>query len=491
MQTNPAFTTNTRKSLFSLQVDDVIIQRIFKSLEEEIRKLNKEIFQLKEDVNARTTNEQFKEFEEYVKTFNQNAQNSINSLEENHKKMNIEFNNKIDDVKKYADQQIATATFSVNSSIRAQNALIEEKVFQLSRPTVEFEKLQRDVMKIKEKNKEIISNTGQIQNFFKSFLNDNGGGKINTLDGFIDRALRTVRDQIDNLESFQLKTDQRLSRADYYFKKLFGKEDVVLPPYGKAEKIILHEKPRLPVLTDPISVMDYINYLMIFAPAVQKAISSFYHQYISLSNSVYDREEKEISLESLQDKLSQLGKIENDIMEMKNQAFNHERYESIIQMIEDLKSMQENRSEIESLQQQLDEIRNEYAPKKEIEKALVDMKQNVGTMLTDAITDMKSSDMFYQDAQLQPDYQLSKPVVNDSAPAVAAVTPRGNISHKMIYKQPPSSTRVFVPRKEEIEEPGKQYRRQKTPSRINVPLDTIPQHQIPSKSALASNRRFD
>ncbi|OHT03807.1 hypothetical protein TRFO_01494 [Tritrichomonas foetus] len=452
---------------------------------------------MKEELAICARIDEVKSLQKYVTDFESLTNHNIQEIKENHLLFKEDISERVDTLRIYVKDQVSECTFSVNNVARAQNALIEEKIFQLSRPTVEFEKLQREVMKIKQKNKDIISSTTKITNFFASFVGDDDGAPI-TLDQFVDRALQEVRDQVDNLETTQLKNEERFSKADFYFKRLFGFDENVdfhFPNWEKAEKITIDGKPKLPVCNDPATLIDYLEYLMKFAPAVQKAISAFYHQICALSNSIYDHEEKEVSFEHLQNKLDLIDQLESDVTHLKNSAISQEQIDYFTSACEELSQQKLGNDELSFVKKQLLQIKNEIVPKREIDQVLSELKEDVDHMVADAITDLKENvDFLFQDqiqnqSQYHHDSQFQPKVDDSSLPAIAAVTPRGTASHKMMYKQAPSTTRVIVPKKEEIEEVGRHNRRiQKTASRVNVPLEAIPQQT--SKSALSSKRKF-
>lgn len=485
----------TRKSLFSLQVDDLIIQRIFKSLEEEIKNLKCEIRDIKDELPNLAKQTEVNALVESFSQFQIKTDKSFIAVNDRIDKTEDEFKKEMERVKKLVDDQITETIFSVNNVARAQNALIEEKVFQLSKPTVEYENLQREVQKLKDKNKQIIEETDKITKFFASFMGKDESGEQMTLDKYVDRAIQDIRDQVTNIEVTQLSFEAKAQRKDILFKRLVGTEDFEFPNYQKAEKYLIATKPKLPVCKDPTNIIDYLDFLMKFAPAVQKAMSLFYNQICALSNKFYDREEKELSFENLQQRIALLNQMEIDIAYLKDHSMTQEQYDLIKSALEENgqnngKSNAKN-EDLQAIILQLMEIEQNYVPKQELEKTVSEFNKNLDQAVTNAIIELKDAIDIETSAREPLSAMDSYRSRTDDNPAIAAVTPRGTASYKMIYKQSPSTTRVIVPRKEEIEEVGRHPKRtQKTPSRINLPLDSIPQPQS-AKSVLANRKRFD
>lgn len=480
-----------RKSLFSLSVDDIIIQRIFKTMEEEIKRLSLEIQEIKLDMPNYAPKKDFDDLSESFSNYCIKTDKSIITVNDKLDESIQDTKKQYEKMQKFVEGQIADAVFSVNNVTRAQNALIEEKIFQLSKPSIEYEQLQRDVDKIKNRYLDLQDETKKINTFFSSFLVNGENGKPLTFDQFFDQHLQEVHNKISNLETLQLQNESKFEQADYIFNKLIGNVDEIhFPTYKKVDKYEFYNKPKLPVLDDPNTILDYLQYLMVFAPTVQKVISCFYHQICSVSNSIFDREEKEVSLESLKEKIELLDQLETDVHDLKQNNIDPSKLQLFTEMVEELKQEKSVSEQLEDIHQQLYQIQNEYVQKEDLDKVIDGIGQNIDTNIANAITDLKESYPFFS-----PDFSgfdsSSLKVDENSHPAIAAVTPRGTASHKMMYKQTPSTTRVIIPKKEEIEEVGRYPRRtQKTASRVNIQLDPVPQASS-SRSALAVKKKFD
>ncbi|KAK8838236.1 hypothetical protein M9Y10_035656 [Tritrichomonas musculus] len=480
-----------RKSLFSLSVDDIIIQRIFKSLEEELKKLTLEVQEIKIDLPNYALKKDFDSLSESFSNFTLNTDKSFLALNEKLDTSIQDTKKQYERMQRFVEGQISDAVFSVNNVARAQNALIEEKIFQLSKPSLEYEQLQRDVAKIKEKNESIKDETNKLNSFFSSLLGEDENGKLLTLDQYVDRSVKKLRDQITNLETLQLQNESKFARSEFIIKKLIGNgDDFHFPLYQKVEKIHFENKPKLPVLKDPVSLLDYLEYLMLFAPTVQKVVSSFYHQICAVSNSVYDREEKEVSIENLEGKIELLNQMELDINELKTYTIDPNKLQLFCEMVEELKKEKAISDQIDDINKQLIQMQNEYVQRGELTDVISDVNQNINNAINDAITELKENDPFFNQSLSGFDSYRSK-TEDSSHPAIAAVTPRGTVSHKMMYKQAPSTTRVIIPKKDEIEEVGRYPKRtQKTASRVNIQLDSFPQASS-SRSALAVKKKID
>lgn len=363
-----------RKSLFSIQVDDLIIQRIFKTLEDEICKIRIDITDIQAKVSEKAEKNDLVALKMDLREYKEKSSLFRDKVEGDLLLFHEDLNTTISDAKKYVRDQITEATVSLNGVVRAQNAIIEERIFQLSRPDSEITHLLTDFERIKRVNTTLSEKLSNIESFFSSFLNDPRDSN-KTLPEIISHYFDPEREQIKKIEQHQKQSDERIQEIENDINSIVGSKEIIFPEVVKAEKHQFQDKPKLPPIPVANSYTDYFQYMMTAFPVLQKILSSFYHQIVGLSNSVYDQAERETSQEDLERALLDLTNTIADVRELKE---NQNKFDEITSQIEKVKTSQQNLNEMMSELNKLKEItmsKNEVED--EIKKAVSEVLKEI------------------------------------------------------------------------------------------------------------------
>jgi hypothetical protein len=129
-----------------------------------------------------------------------------------------------------------------------------------------------------------------------------------------------------------------MDKMDDTLQKVFGPDDR-FPAWGKAEEGTFEEKPKLPRMSSGRCVMDYLRFLMEFCPSVQKMGNLFYHQICAVSNTVFDKEEKERDFDELEGGLKELRSVKEELVVIKNQTSVDCEVENVKEAVEELRRM--------------------------------------------------------------------------------------------------------------------------------------------------------
>lgn len=465
------------KSLFSIRVDDVIIQRIFKNLEDQVIKLSSEVKVLTDELRTRPTREEVDILKEKVADlqdgnamFTEKINTNIDSFTDN-------FSSNLKETKTYVHDQISHAIFSVNNVVRAQNSLIEEKVYEISRPSLEFTAMQADIRKLQAENKELKDQMAVMNRFFADFLGSSEGGKKITLMDVITNATAKDRERIKVVEKSMLATEDKLKKFELQVKKVIGPSDFKMPSFATVPKYIFSEKPKLPKIEIPKYYTDYFTYLMELAPSLQKVLSTFYHQICSLANTVYDKVEKENEISNIDESLLKMQELAEELRGMKTSFATTESLDYIDSEINKIKNKGIKRPEFNELVDDVHNLENQFIHRDELDKIIVEVRSKLEDSIAEAVSEATAQVMSNQKHTIQ----------SDSLPAITCVTPRGTSSNRMIFKGSggggasrdvarPSTSRVTVRKKELLEEEiGKESRRVRPATKIQFqPDDVIP-----------------
>ena len=322
--------TASRKSLFSISVDDVIIHRIFRSFEEEIKRLSSEVSQLKKQLSLMATKDEVHEIDVSVHKLDQRATAISDRLEDSVADLRSSCDNTFTTLEKYVKDEITTATVSVNNVVRAKTELLKEEVYVICKDALEKTSVSGEIKKISVDSKNIKEKVQEIQNFIINFVGKNCDKSLREL---VDIMVQRDREKIKENE---MQTEQNEKRIDDVEKKIFqifGADNIILPKYKKPDMDKYESKPKLPKLDSPKCYTDYLEYIMTIVPMIQVLLKAHYHNIIAVSNLVYDKEEREATQVDLEKQLEKVTGLINDVDDIKN---NKELFNNVCKQVEDM-----------------------------------------------------------------------------------------------------------------------------------------------------------
>ena len=115
---------NSGKPLFSIQVDDVLVQEIFQKLSEQIAQQNKEIIELREELKNRPTLEDFAKMTETVQQIRRDYTASSSQLSNTVNSFYDSLNERTNSINELVQQKTNEMIFAVFKAI-------EERMDQL------------------------------------------------------------------------------------------------------------------------------------------------------------------------------------------------------------------------------------------------------------------------------------------------------------------------------------------------------------------------
>jgi hypothetical protein len=203
-----------------------------------------------------------------------------------------------------------------------------------------------------------------------------------------------------------------------------------------------------------------LGFLVEFAPAVQQALSSYYNEICTLSNSVYDKELRDRNLDGLEDAMEDIQSMKEVVRALRDSSLSKNDIASVERGLSDVRS---NVSEC-CRQSDLDEIRRAIEELKAQRRADLPSIRLPGSGDDDGGS--RSSDLDVQSAR-----SLSRSGDWEGDPAVAAVTPRGKASHTMMFGDGPGSSRPGSRKRDLIDDPARPPRRVPKAAKVQLPGD--------------------
>lgn len=412
------------KSLFSIQIDDIVIQNIFQQLKDEIATLRKEVQLLRDDVVTKPSRKEILGLSQSMDKLQVTNGDFAESITNQLKKFTDEFNAKIKETQEYSKKESIDAVFSINSVVRAQNTLIEEKIYELTKPTFEFEEMRRAVSSVKDSHESLkkelakirdgVSKVMEIEDF--DHLEDMNLTKyiINATDADRENIAKSAQ-RIDTLTS-------RIETTESLMIKITRTPNAQLPQWKKVEKYDIKEKPKLPELVAATTFVEYLDYLMTLAPSLQKILSSFYKEITKMSNKLWESKpgiqlDKDIDVE-------RINKLITDVEELKLKAISRAEVSEMKDQLAEMRVSEIPKLKLNKITNQLELLQTKVDSLNGIDEIVGSLQQNFDTALASAIREVQS-------AAISPN--ISPRMISRDLPAKTSVTPRATQIHKLIY----------------------------------------------------------
>lgn len=425
-----------RKSLFSIQIDDVVIQRVFQKLQDEVTALKFEVKQLKDDMVTRPSRQEISAISKSLdilkednSTFKENISQELHSFQ-------LQFTGQFKENKEATKRELADAIFSINSVVRAQNTLIEEKVYELTKPTFEFNEMRAAVADVKASHNVVMNEMKRLQTAVAHVM------EVNTFEEFegwsltkaIQLATEGDRSDIKMIQA-QLNTlNSRIENSENVARKICRNPNDPLPQWFKTPKYEMKAKPKIPRLTTPTSFIDYFDFLMQFAPAVQKVLNGFYHQITTLSNQLWENHGES---DAPRDNDTRIKEMEDVIEELKLKAISKAELAQIKDEIAELKGIEIPRLKLNKLSSKIDELSDKVATIDSFDEKIDSIQQHFDSVIQSAMREIQSA--------------VVTPGTSPRFSAMAAktsVTPRANQAHRIMYGDYQSSRQQTRPQTE-------------------------------------------
>ena len=275
---------NLNEKLLKININDNYITSIIKRFEFEIQELKNEIINLKEEILILPSKEEVKELKETI--------NNLKKKNEYFKNEFLNINLNLKNQSEIISNQLNETIFSVNTVVRAQNVLIEEKIFNVTKPNFEFTEIKNRISEIIGYQTNFKENLNQISIFLFNFLgitNFNNNNLDFQLNNLIKKNFENEKIKINKIEIEILKIKEQINLNKNIIEQFLPNINEPLPIFENILPYSMNEKPKFPKLNLPNLIFNYIKYFMKFIPLIENILITYYHQLISLSNISWEK----------------------------------------------------------------------------------------------------------------------------------------------------------------------------------------------------------
>jgi hypothetical protein len=286
------------KPLFSIQIDDILVQDIFRQLSEQLSEQRREIDKLRADLDRRPTAADLAELSAIVQsiqtqycasssTFSKNIAAFYNSIEE-----------KTRGVNELVESKTSEMLFAVNAAIRGQMELVGNA------PPVGRDAFD-SLHELKLSNAKLSQKVGDISDAVSKIAASFGGSaKVEGLTAesscsfireAVDRDRKSVIDMRNQLNKFS--TD--FNDFKEIFEEMLPFKRLGFPQWATEVCYNRSKVPTFPVLPQEASVFGYFSYIARTLPYIQSVLREFHSYLLQLDATVSqkaDRGEFDMSL---------------------------------------------------------------------------------------------------------------------------------------------------------------------------------------------------
>jgi len=401
--------------------DELGSNNVLKNLSDQIKRLNHQVEFLTNELNSRPTKA---EVNMLLKNMNEITQENFKlnaKLDSINNDLLQRMNNLFDQNEKSMQNQIQETVFSVNSVVRAQNALIEKKVHEMTKPTFEFTEMKNNLAEIKNENVSIVKQIQSLLAFVSSYSCEpipSIGNPKNTVFTQIEKVVMKERERISSIEREILNFIQRFEKIEGHLRYVIDLNKGTLPSYTPVEKRSSSEKPKLPKLKNPQTYTDYFVYLMELVPVLQRILTSHYEKLNSIQGGGITSSSEGFLLNLKEDHMadfvqkSELTKIEESINSLKQSILAKE--------------------EMGHIEQTLNTIQESYIDKQEFDGRIGKLAQSIERISTTSSKELKR----LENQIIETRNHIPK------APVFTDVMPSGSTSFKLIYDERSSTPAI-------------------------------------------------
>ena len=158
---------NSGKPLFSIQVDDVLVQEIFQKLAEQIAAQNKEIIELKEQLKNRPTKDDFKEMFDAIQKMEQEYSHSSNVLNKTVTNFYDSLDQRTNSINALVQQKTNEMLFAVHKAIQGHMDMMDVTPKMTKEAVDMIHEVKLDLQKSNHKIEELSDTMAQIVGAFE------------------------------------------------------------------------------------------------------------------------------------------------------------------------------------------------------------------------------------------------------------------------------------------------------------------------------------
>lgn len=392
------------------------IHKLFCDMRQDISSLEEKLGKFSKDLMSKPSWEEISYIKDKVDKFTPHQNVFDSMIQSSIERIKKDVNDYVNASKKVLERQMEDNILNVNDILRAHNVLIEKKVFEMTKPTLEFSEIKRATELLKEHNDKVFQMLNQQNMFIEEFTsqkireNSRPTKNLNTiLENFAEK------DRISKLEVEFAKDRATLNTLEKSFVKLSDITQAELPSYIHADPHLFTEKPKIPKLMQPKSIMEYFTYMMTVFPIIQEILRSFWTEINCIRDLVSNEGNIESSIPSTTNEKDFDGSVLSNYVK-------REELDDIRNTLKQIKSSTASIDDFKNISERVQRLRESFVDREEFDMTLDSLTANIAKI-----------EQSFKRETLQAKQQSDRPVDFSDTPAKTVVRSKGTTAHKIVF----------------------------------------------------------
>ena len=271
---------NDGKPLFSLQVDDVLIQEIFQKFAEQLKEQTDEIAYLKSELNNRPKMEDFVNLSEAVVSLQKQAHQSSEVLKSTVNDFQSSIEQRSQSLHQILQTKINDMLFSVNAAIRGELETLEKTPVNTKQAIDDVHEMKLQVAKMSQKLDDLKETVIQMTVAYDGEMKFETL-KRKTVPTCIENAAKRDRAKIQKNTDDITELSNKLDSFIETFNRILPYHDSNFPQFNNKLNYNRKEMPSYPPIpTSVLSFDDFASYVCDTVPMLENVTRELY-SYIS------------------------------------------------------------------------------------------------------------------------------------------------------------------------------------------------------------------
>jgi hypothetical protein len=319
------------KPLFSIQVDDVLIQEIFRQLSDQLSEQRREIERLRAELDRRPTAAEFAELSGIVQLMQNQYSASSSKFSKSVERFYSSLEESTRGINELVESKTSEMLFAVNAAIRGQMELLEKSP-QMTQDAID------SLHQLKLLNAKLSQKVSDISDAVSNIAASFGGST--RVDGLTtESACSFIREAVDRDRKSVADMRNQLGKFSAVFNDFKEQFEVILPfqrlGYPQWTTNVCYNRskvPTFPTFPHEASIYAYFSYISGTMPYVQAVLREFHSYLLQLDATVSqkaDRGEFEMVTAKTKRMVNGLVSDVEDYREKRNTFVLHQDFEEL------------------------------------------------------------------------------------------------------------------------------------------------------------------
>ena len=270
---------NMGRPLFSLQVDDVLIQELFKNFAAQIKSQQEEISFLKSELNNRPKMEDFVNLSEAVISLQKQANDSSQELRTTVHDFHSSIEQRSQTFNQILQTKVNDMLFSVNAAIRGELEALEKTPVNTKQAIDDVHNIKLKVSKMEQKLDDLKETVIQMAAAYDGNMRFDSLNR-KTVPSCVGNAAARDRTKIEENTAQIAEIGKKVDDFIETFNRILTYQDSQFPQFNNKNNYNRKDTPSYPPLPNVTSFNDFSSYVCDVVPILQNVSRELY-SYIS------------------------------------------------------------------------------------------------------------------------------------------------------------------------------------------------------------------